>query len=157
MSQIRPLQLADVDQMVHLIELKRMEYQVYRPEFWKKTANSAELSRSYFGMMVSSADWCVLGAFDGQTMTGFISAREVPVPPVYDGVRTCVVDDFTVIERADWKGTGRELLERFKTEAQARGWRQIVVICGAMDEAKASMLNDAGLLLTTNWWTVRLP
>lgn len=154
---IRALDSADVGQMVELIELKRTQYEGFNPQFWKKAADSAELSVSYFGKMVTDATWCVLGAFEGATMTGFISAREIPVPPVYDAGPACVVDDFTVRDFEAWPTVGRELLERFKGEARRRGWRQLIVVCGAMDEQKAATLRDAGLLLNTNWWTARLP
>jgi hypothetical protein len=154
---IRALEAADVSQMVELIELKRAQYEGFNPHFWKKAANSAELSTAYFGKMVTDPVWCVLGAFDGATMMGFISAREVPVPPVYDAVPACVVDDFAVRDFDNWATVGRELLEAFKAESSRRGWRQIIVVCGAMDQKKAAMLSDAGLLLNTNWWTVRLP
>ena len=154
---IRPAAVDDVPQMVVLIEAKRRQYQTYNPEFWKKAANSAELSAPYFRTMVTDQSWCVLCAVDGTELLGFISAREVPVPPVYDAIRACLVDDFTVSDGGAWKQTGRALLDRFKDEARARGWRQVVVICGNLDAAKADMLRDAGLILNTNWWTVRLP
>ena len=157
MNGVRQATRHDVPQMVALIEAKRRQYQIYNPEFWSKAANSAELSVPYFTKMVTEPSWCVLCAMDGPEMLGFISAREVPVPPVYDAVRACLVDDFTVRDGDEWQRAGRMLLDRFKDEARARDWRQVVVICGNLDEAKAAMLRDAGLILNTNWWTVRLP
>jgi len=155
--EIRFATAADVPQMVTLIEAKRRQYEQYNPEFWKKAANSAALSKPWFTTMVTTPDWCVLCAMEGTEMLGFISARQVPVPPVYDAGPACHVDDFMVRDADDWKSVGRALLDRFNTEARSRNWRQVIVVCGNLDEAKAAMLREAGLILNTNWWTVRLP
>lgn len=155
--EIRFATVADVPQMVTLIEAKRRQYEQYNPQFWKKAANSAELTVPYFTKMVIEPEWCVLCAVDGADVVGFISAREAPVPPVYNAGPACVVDDFMVRESGEWASIGRALLDRFNTEARSRNWRQVIVVCGNLDEAKATMLRDAGLILNTNWWTVRLP
>ena len=154
---IRAATPADVPQMVELIQIKRQEYQTYQPVFWKTVSNAAELTAPYFTMMVSEPSWSVIVAMDGAEMAGFISAREVPVPPVYDGVPSCLVDDFTVRNGNDWASVGQRLLDHFKTEARSRNWRQVIVICGDLDEPKAAMLKAAGLSIASNWWTMRLP
>jgi Acetyltransferase (GNAT) family len=158
MLQIRRAESIDVPQMVALIEDTRRIYQGYQPVFWRKAENSAELSDSFFKMMVNDQSWFVFAAFEGESLKGFISAREVPVPPVYvPGGPTVVIDDFTVREAAGWELIGRQLLDYFVGFAQQRNWRQIIVICADLDTSKSAMLRSAGLTIASNWWTFTVP
>ncbi len=156
--QIRRAELSDVSQMVALIEEMRRQYQAFQPIFWRKAENSAAITDSFFRMMVSDASWFVFAAVDGKTLEGFISAREVPVPPVYvlDGP-TVVVDDFAVHNGRNWESIGRQLLDHFMGFAQKQHWRQIIVVAADLDASKSAMLRAAGLTIASNWWTMTLP
>jgi hypothetical protein len=86
------------------------------------------------------------------TLDGFLFARLLSAPPVYDpGGLTCLIDDFTVNEGL-WLSAGMELLAAAREAARARGAVQVVVVCAHLDEPKRRMLAAAELSIGSEWY-----
>jgi GNAT superfamily N-acetyltransferase len=108
----------------------------------------------YFVDLVRSPQHIALVLAEQGRIDGFVIAAIVPAPPVYDpGGLTCVVDDFTVAQPAQWPTLGRALLDEVMHRAKERGAAQIVVVCGQLDVPKREMLEDAGLPVASEWRT----
>jgi hypothetical protein len=62
---------------------------------------------------------------------------------------TCSIDDFV----APWPQVGQALLAHAIQWAKGEGAAQVVVMTAQRDEAKRSMLANAGLSIASDWWT----
>ena len=145
----------DLPEMVRLAENRRLQYQEYQPTFWKKAEQSAQVTRDFFGKLISQEGWHCFSAHEGTEFMGFLIARETTAPPVYaPGGATITVDDFCVRRPEDWSTAGLALVQALKATAREKGWCQLVIVCGDMDLPKKQMLHDAGLSIASNWFTV---
>jgi GNAT superfamily N-acetyltransferase len=141
---------ADVPQMVELSKLKRAEYGKYQPVFWKKAKDSREKQTLLFKDRLKRDQVIALVEEDQGTIRGFILAKLVGAPPVYDpGGHTCFADDFVVGEGQDWKEVGRGLLEEARRQSRERGAVQTTVFSGHMDQPKRDMLSGLGFTIAT--------
>lgn len=84
---------------------------------------------------------------------GFVIARLVPSPPVYEpGGTTCLVDDFTVADVQMWPEVGPLLLDRARASAADHGAAQLVVVTAGRDDAKRAVLHAGDLTAASEWW-----
>jgi L-amino acid N-acyltransferase YncA len=150
---VRPSQVEDVPAMVEMIERRRLRYQAYQPVFWRKAANSAQASLSWFAQMLE-AGVVAFTALENGRVAGFVFANETREPPVVDpGGKTVSLDDYCVADEGRWPDVGRALLEAVKSAGRTKGWRQIVVISAEADMAKSRFLHANGLSIASTWWT----
>jgi hypothetical protein len=105
---------SDIDAAVIMVERHRRQYQKYQPTFWRKSAKSAETTRTFFAKLLQEPDTFFLAAVEGALLLGFLIARKFPTPPVYEtGGDTYLVDDFCVaIPRLDIDPRGRSVPDR---------------------------------------------
>ncbi|MDI1285006.1 MAG: GNAT family N-acetyltransferase [Reyranella sp.] len=152
--EIRKSIASDLDAIVVLVERNRRQYQKYQPTFWRKAANSAETTRSFFTKLLSEPETFFLVAIEGVQLLGFLIARKFPAPPVYaPGGDTYLVDDFCVLEPHHWLTIGEALLSHASTLIHEAGAAQILVVGADRDLAKAEMLRRSDLTIASNWWT----
>jgi GNAT superfamily N-acetyltransferase len=152
--EIRKSKASDLDAIVVLVERNRRQYQKYQPTFWRKAANSAEITRGFFTKLLSEPETFFLVALEGSQMLGFLIARKFPAPPVFDpGGATYLVDDFCVLEPHHWLTIGEALLSHASTLIHEAGAAQILVVGADRDLAKAEMLRRSDLTIASNWWT----
>ena len=151
---VRPARIRDVGAMTRLIEQRREQYERVQPVFWKRAAGSAATTRWFYtSLLLLARHKLALVADNEGALLGFLIARRVRTPPVYDpGGPTAVIDDFCVGRPEDWIVVGGELLAHARTFGRKAGWSQIVVVCGAQDEPKSEFLRSTDLALVTNWW-----
>jgi ribosomal protein S18 acetylase RimI-like enzyme len=151
---VRKAAASDIEATVDLAERNRRQYQKYQPTFWRKAANSAETTRSFFAEMLSEQGTFFLVATEGSQLQGFLIARKFPVPPVFaPGGETYLVDDFCVLEPHHWLTVGEALLSHASTLIHEAGAAQIVVTGADRDLAKTEMLRRSDLTIASNWWT----
>jgi hypothetical protein len=151
---IRKSSASDLDAVVVMVERHRRQQQKYQPTFWRKAANSAETTRSFFAKLLSEAEALFLVAIEGHQLQGFLIARKFSAPPVYaPGGDTYLVDDFCVLEPHHWLTVGEALLSHASTLIHEAGAAQIVVVGADRDLAKAEMLRRSDLTIASNWWT----
>ena len=144
----------DIDAIVEIIERRRLEYQNYQPTFWRKSADSAESTRDFFGQLAEDRETLFLVASENDLPCGFVIAREVDTPSVYaPGGATSLIDDFCVASPDLWRTVGEALLAAASERVKAQGAAQIVVVCGDRDVPKAEFLRRHGLTIASNWWT----
>jgi GNAT superfamily N-acetyltransferase len=153
-GQVRAAVAADVEGLVQLAARRREQYHQYQPRFWQPADDASEMQRRFFHALIDDEAVAVLvvpgGAGDLQ---GFAVARTVDAPPVYDPRGpTCLVDDFTVSDDAEWPRTGALLLEAVSRWAGCRGATQLVVVTAHLDEAKRRLLRRSELSLASEWW-----
>ncbi len=145
---------SDIDAVVEIVERRRLEYQTYQPTFWRKSTDSAESTRDFFGQLAADGETLFLVASVNDVPCGFVIAREVDTPPVYaPGGATYLIDDFCVASPDLWRTVGEALLAAAAERVKARGAAQIVVVCGDRDNPKAEFLRRHGLTIASNWWT----
>lgn len=96
----------------------------------------------------------VLVAYSASSsLRGFAIARSTEAPPVYNpGGRTCIVDDFSVAEPADWPNAGRALIDAVRSWGNDLGAVQLVVVTAHLDEPKRAALRAAHLQVASEWW-----
>ena len=142
--------------MVAMIERRRLRYQTYQPVFWRKAANSAAASTTWFAQMIANGVVAFSAIEDGK-VAGFVFANETREPPVVDpGGKTVTLDDYCVADESRWPDVGRALLDAVKQAGPEHGWRQIVVISDEKDLAKSEILKANGLSIASTWWTTPL-
>src|SRR6185437_16240368 len=96
---IRRATASDIDAAVAIIETKRKQYQKFQPTFWRKAADSAAVSKTFFAKLLVTPDTYFLVSHEGPQILGFLIARKFPAPPVYTpGGDTWMIDDFAVSE-----------------------------------------------------------
>lgn len=144
---------ADVERLVDLAAERRERYRRYQPEFWRPADDAADKQRQFFLNLVDDHGVAVLVAAVGGDVRGFAVARIVQAPPVYDpGGLTCMVDDFTVRDDAEWPEIGPLLIEAIAHWAADGGATQMVVVTAHLDEAKRGALGGSDLSLASEWW-----
>jgi len=151
---IRRAMSDDVESMAHIAELRRLHYENLQPVFWRKAENSEEVGREFFYRLIEDKSTHIFVVDSEYGVSGFIIARETKNPPVYaPGGSTYIIDDFALANPATWSVQGRALLEFIQRYAKENNWRQIVVVCADQDMKKKTMLEEAGLLIASNWYT----
>lgn len=154
---VRRASPSDIPQMVRLIEAQRQRYEVYQPVMWKRAAHAESATRRFFEKQLGDASAIALVFEQAGQIAAFLIAREIPTPPVFDpGGATVLVDDFCVSDPSLWMSMGRDLLAALTAERKAT-WRQVMVVCGDADKAKAALLADFGLTIASTWWTAPFP
>lgn len=148
---------ADIAQMVHLSEAKRLIYEKHQPVFWKRAEGSAEAQRAYLNDLLGRPNVIALVCRINNNIEGFIIGVLKDAPPVYTpGGLTCIVDDFCVREVADWGTVGVALFQELSVVARGRGGAQLVVVCGFRDLPKRSMLQSCGCDIASEWYVRNL-
>jgi GNAT superfamily N-acetyltransferase len=151
---VRKAETTDIEAAVELAERSRRQFQKYQPTFWRKAANSAAATETFFTRLLAEPDTFFLVAIEGSRLEGFLIARKFPSPPVFDpGGDTYLIDDFCVLDPRLWLSVGEALLSHVSTLIHEHGGVQIVVVSADRDLAKTEMLRRADLTIASNWWT----
>lgn len=151
---VRKAKTSDIDTAVAMAERSRRQYQKYQPTFWRKAVGSAAAAQKFFTRLLDEPAAFFLVATEGSQILGFVIARKVSAPPVFDhGGDTYLIDDFCVLEPHLWLTIGEALLSHVSTLIHEHGGAQIVVSCADRDLAKTEMLRRSDLTIASNWWT----
>lgn len=151
---VRKAETNDIQAAVELAEGSRQQYQKYQPTFWRKAANSAVATETFFSRLLTEPNTYFLVAIEGSELQGFLIAAKFPAPPVFDpGGDTYLIDDFCVLEPRLWLSVGEALLSHVSTLIHEHGGAQIVVVSADRDLAKTEMLRRSDLSIASNWWT----
>lgn len=149
---VRAALAQDLGAMVGLIQSARMQLKTWLPEFWNPSANAEEMTRLWFGHLLSQPETLALVHETG-AVDGFLIATKQMVPPVYDpGGPVFTIDDFHVANDA-WETTGAALLDNALAELKARGVAQVIVITAQRLDGKRRLLASRGLATAAEWWT----
>ena len=151
---VRKADKSDIKATVELVERSRRQFQKYQPTFWRKAANSAAATETFFTQLLDAPDAYFLVAVEGSQLLGFLIATKFANPPVFDpGGDTWLIDDFCVREPHLWLSIGEALLSHASTLIHEHGGAQIVVVSADRDLAKTEMLRRSDLTIASNWWT----
>jgi len=151
---VRKALTSDIKAAVELVERSRRQFQKFQPTFWRKAANSAAATETFFTRLLTADDTLFLVAVEGTQHLGFLIAAKFRNPPVFDpGGDTWLIDDFSVAEPHLWLTIGEALLSHATTLIHEHGGVQIVVVSADRDLAKSEMLRRADLSIASNWWT----
>ncbi|OJV16123.1 MAG: hypothetical protein BGO27_02680 [Alphaproteobacteria bacterium 33-17] len=146
---------SDIDNLVTLSKMKRLNYEKAQPIFWRYAGEGGDnKQKEWFTELLEKQDYLMLTA-EGKDkeIMGFIIGRLIPAPEVYDpGGLTLMIDDFYVKSETLWKTVGSELLEKIKLEAKSKAAVQILVVCGAHDEPKRKFLIGQKLTIASEWF-----
>ncbi len=145
-AHIRRLTAADVPRVLELGEQKRREYEAYSPVFWHMSSQPREAFGPYMQEQIEDAQNIALAHEQEGKVDGFILANA-----------RGTVDDYAVAAPNLWPAVGAELLGAAGTEAHAHGLKSLLVVCGAGDIPKRTMLAALGLTLATDWYVKPLP
>lgn len=157
MPTVRDATVADVEQMVSLIEARRTKLEEYEPVFWKRAKEAALRTSPWFEKLVEDEGVLCLIAEDAADMSGFLIATEAPVPPVYDpGGPTWMIDDFAVAHAMQWQTVGQNLIKVAKAQILERGGKQIVVVAPVKEDNQIELLKAEGLCAASIWLTQTL-
>ncbi|HEU5198510.1 MAG TPA: hypothetical protein VFU32_02670 [Ktedonobacterales bacterium] len=150
---VRRAEASDLASMLDMEEQRRSQYARYQPRFWNPAADARLAQSRYFTRLLETPE-VMLGVYERDAhIVGFIIARLVPAPPVYNpGGLTCLIDDFCVASPDEWNTVGIPLLEHIYAEARQRGAAQAVVVCGHLDQPKREMLFSAGATIASEWF-----
>jgi GNAT superfamily N-acetyltransferase len=151
---IHPARVDDLDAIVALAALRRVDQQVAQPQFWRPALDATERHAQWLRGLVADDAVVSLAAVDAEgTLVGYVFATLVAAPPVYDpGGSTGFIDDFAVSDASLWATVGVDLLAAARQQLAERGAVQIVVVSGHHDAAKRSALRAAGLALASEWY-----
>ncbi|MEM7326150.1 MAG: hypothetical protein AAF531_23885 [Actinomycetota bacterium] len=148
---VRPATEDDLEVIVQLSSGARDRLEITEPTFWRRHADADRNQRAWFDVLLGDDGHRILVSTDrDDTVDGFIVARAMDAPPVYDPRgRTCLVDDFV------WS-TGEvaeALIADVRQWATGQGCTQLVVITAARDLDRRELLERTGLHPTSEWWT----
>lgn len=151
---IRTSVLSDISFCVELSHKKRLFYEKAQTQFWKYAGSHAELSQAkWFEELLTCDDHIMLTAVEHEKIVGFIIGKVVAAPEVYNpGGLTLMIDDFCVDNEANWHMVGSRLIQEIKTLSKTKGVAQILVVCGAHDEAKRCFLARMDLSVASEWY-----
>jgi len=143
----------DLEDLLGLAEQRRQQYRRYQSQFWRPAEDAVQQQRGFFRGLIDDAQAVVLLAELRSQFRGFVMARTLSAPPVYDpGGLTCLVDDFAVLDPVDWPRVGPALLDRARNWGAEKGAAQLVVVTAHLDEPKRTALQEAHLTLASEWW-----
>ena len=142
---IRPLTAADVPRVLELGEQKRREYQAYSPVFWRMSSLPRETFGPYLQSQIADTQNVALAHEHDGKIDGFVlmNARGG-------------IDDYTVAAPELWPTVGADLLRAAGAAAHKKGIGSLLVVCGAGDLPKRTMLTAQGLTHTTDWYVMPL-
>ena len=140
-AHIRPLTAADVPRVLELGEQKRREYQAYSPVFWRVSRTPRETFAPYLQGQIEDAQNVAMAHEQDDKVDGFVlvNARGT-------------IDDYAVAAPDLWPTVGADLLHAAGDAARRHGLTSLLVICGAGDIPKRTMLAAQGLTLATDWY-----
>src|SRR4051812_34667716 len=97
---LRPTRSAthdDVDAVAALAALRRQDYELQQPRFWRQAEDALARHSSYLHGVVDDHEQIFLVTGDSEHLIGFAIGRLLAAPPVYNpGGPTCLIDDFAV-------------------------------------------------------------
>jgi hypothetical protein len=140
----------DLPACVGILEETRARYEQYEPQFWKRAPNAARMSEAFLGMLTAQESTLFLVSEADGAITGFLTAKPQPVPPVFAPGATAFIDDFCVAD--NWLTTGATLLREARAQLKARGFEQVIVVTAYRDDGKMAMLKQENLSLASAWW-----
>jgi hypothetical protein len=151
--ELRHADAQDLGRLVELAAKRREAYERFQPRFWRPAVEGRTHQHRYFAALLTDHDALVMVGSRRRVIDGFVIARLVPPPPVYDpGGLTCLVDDFIVGEPGEWVHLGELLLEAARAWGASRGAVQVVVVTAHLDEPKRAALRGGGLSIASEWW-----
>ena len=154
---VRRATSSDISQMVALSAKLRAEYATYSPVFWRPAANASAAQEKYFASLVDDPALICLVHQAAAGVDGFIIARVVSAPPVYDpGGKVVMIDDFAVAEPSLWQEVGMALHAETERIAAQQGAVLSVTVCGERDIAKRTQLRHAGAEVASEWYVRRI-
>ena len=141
----------DLDAMVARSNTVRRRQAELEPVFWRPAGEADSSQRAWFALLLDDPSHRVLvSTGGGPDLAGFVIARAMEAPPVYDpGGRTCLVDDLAWMEPEVADG----LLAAVRSWAAEMGCVQLVVVTPAGDPERRALLERTGLHPTSEWWT----
>lgn len=150
---VRQAVVSDVPAMVSLSHDKRRCYEKAQPQFWRHADNAEEIQTEWFKELLQKDNYIILVAKSQGVVMGFIIGSLVQAPEVYNpGGLTLMVDDFCVASALLWNSIGKQLITELKSIAASKGASQILVVCGAHDEAKQQLLKKINLAVASAWY-----
>jgi hypothetical protein len=143
--------------MVELSELKRAQYANFSPIFWRPAAGASKSQRKFFGGLIDDRSWICLVHEAAAGVDGFILARVVSAPPVYDpGGKVCMIDDFMVADALLWPSVGMALHTEAERIAAESGAVASVTVCGQRDVVKGTQLRKIGADVSSEWYVHKI-
>ena len=151
---VRPATLRDVDAIVDLIELKRVQLEQWEPRFWRKAEGSGDMSKAFIPKLIEDQKVTVLVAEEDSELVGVLQFKPTVVPPVYaPGGTSWMVDDW-VVQAERWDDVGAALLAELKAGTVEQEEGQLILPVPYKDDAAADFFQSNGLSATTVWWTL---
>ncbi len=150
---IKKAKKSDISWMVNLSHSKRESYSKIQKHFWKMAENSDEIQMKWFEELLEMQDIIALVA---ENQKGFVIGKIITPPEVYDAGLTLMIDDFCVAHEDLWLNIGHDLIDKIKKIAASRNIKQILVVCGAHDISKKSLLKQLGLNVASQWYVGEL-
>lgn len=154
---IRTATIIDIPHMVQLSHEKRLAYEKIQPFFWQHAEQAESIQTEWFTTLLHDDKAILLVAESSQIIIGFIIGHLSKAPGVYhqDGL-TLTIDDFCVQESTQWESVGAQFLSEIKIMAHQKNAVQMVIVCGAHDQAKRNFLKKWKLSLVSEWYTTPL-
>ena len=147
----------DLPFMVSFSDIKRLDYEKAQPQFWRHAPEAEETQLRWFEKLLAKDDHLILVARQNDQVTGFIIGRLLITPEVYNpGGLTLMIDDFCISEQHNWESTGGALIGELRQSAKEKGAAQVLVVCGAHDEAKRKFLKDSRLQVASEWYVDKI-
>lgn len=140
---------SDIPWMVSLSHNKRKSYAEAQKQFWKMAKDSDKIQTKWFEELFEQKNAIALVADNKE---GFVIGKVVTPPEVYDAGLTLMIDDFCVSDESLWSSTGKDLIDEIKKLAKTQMVSQILVVCGAHDSHKKSLLKQVGLATASEWY-----
>ena len=150
---VRPATDDDIPAMVTLIEAHRELLQQLQNQLGRKSAGSAEMTKAWFGFLLSDDMKHGFVHESAGEIDGFIIAALLKAPPVYDpdGL-ACIIDDFAVASDDLWPTVGVELLAYAKAWAKDNGGTLTAVLTPHQYAPKVDALKAAGHTVAASLW-----
>ncbi|GHA12702.1 N-acetyltransferase [Devosia pacifica] len=151
--EVRNCEVADLAAVIDILQARRAEHERYEPVFWKISEDAAASSKAFLATVLEDEESLCLVAMESGILVGFLFARPMPTPPVYDAGPTAVIDDFYMLSPDRWITAGVALIENAKQRLSEKGIKQIVAVSAYKDNAKMVFLRQQGLSLASAWFT----
>ncbi|WP_369025315.1 N-acetyltransferase family protein [Qipengyuania sp. RANM35] len=152
----RPATLGDIPEIVGILGAYREKLARWSPQFWRPAPGSAAMTTMYLGSLVGKKEHIFLVAEEAGAVIGFALALETPAPPVYAPGDTGTLDDFALSDDDRWEEVAGALLAAIMRNAKKLGWKQLIAVSPKADGLKNRLLEEAGLVVASQWWTMKL-
>lgn len=148
--------LERIHSIAQLMATRYGYYQAVNPEIWSVSTNFVESYSNFIKKHHSSNSFGYAVVTPEDKMLGAVLGKLIDSPGVYNPGLTCLIEDFAVVNDADWHIVAPKMLERIITDFSRTPIQQFVFISPVTYTSQQQFFHSIGIYNCSQWWTGKI-